>query len=135
MGVARWIGCRLVATSVDCDDDGLRTEGGSDLTDERWVGEGGGVDADFIGSGFEDFFSVLGSADAATDGEGDEERLRCAANGVEQGTAALVCGGDIEQDDFVGTLLGVAMGERGWVAGVNEVEELDAFDDASVADV
>jgi hypothetical protein len=46
-----------------------------------------------------------------------------------------VGGGNVEQDDFVGALLGVAMSERGRVTGVDKVEELDAFDDAPVADV
>jgi hypothetical protein len=77
----------------------------------------------------------LGGADAAAYGEGDEELLRGAADGFEERGAAFVCGSDVEEDDFVGAFLGVAMGERGWVAGIDEVDELDAFDYAAVADV
>jgi hypothetical protein len=61
--------------------------------------------------------------------------MRGAANGVEQRAAALVRGGDVEQDDFVGAFRAWRCGERGGIAGVDEVDELDAFDDAAVADV
>ncbi len=42
-----------------------------------------------------------------------------AADGCEEGAAALVGGGDVEEDDFVGAVLGVAGGELGGVAGVD----------------
>jgi hypothetical protein len=105
------------------------------LAYERGVGEGGGVDADFVGSGFEDGCGIGCGANASADGEGDEEGLRGAADGFEERGAALVRGGDVKEDNFVCALLGVAVGECGWVSGVDEVEELDAFDDAAVANV
>jgi hypothetical protein len=43
-----------------------------------------------------------------------------------------VCGGDVEQDDFIGAFAGMAGGELGRVAGIDETDELDAFDNASV---
>ena len=44
-------------------------------------------------------------------------------------------GGDVEQDDLVGAELCVAVSELGGVAGVNDVDELDALDNAAGADV
>ncbi len=134
-GFLNWIFGFGISTGVDGYDDGLRAEVCADLADERGVAECGGVDADFVCSSFEDCCCVFGGADAAAYGEGDEELLRGAADGIEECGAALVGGGDIEEDDFVGAFLGVACGERGWVAGVDEVDELDAFDYATVADV
>jgi len=61
--------------------------------------------------------------------------LRGAAHGFEECPASLVRGGDVEQNDFVCTLLGVAMSERGWVARIDEIDELDAFDDSAITDV
>jgi hypothetical protein len=129
------IGGGWIASCIDGYDDGLRAEVCADLADERGVGESGGVDADFVGPGFEDLGCVFGGAYATAYGEGDEELLRGATDGVEQRGAALVGGGDVEQDDFVGALLGVALGESGWIAGVDEVDELDAFDYPAVANV
>ncbi len=83
----------------------------ADLADECGAGDGGGVDADLVGAGVEDRFGVVGGADAAADGEGNEELRGGAADGFEQGAAAFVGGGDVEQDDFVG-----AFGGRGGAA-------------------
>ncbi len=124
-----------VAAGVDGDDNGLGAEGGADLGDELGAGDGGGVDGDLVGAGVEDGGGVFGGADAAADGEGDEEFLGGAADRFEQRAAAFVGGGDVEEDDLVGAGGGVAVGELGGVAGVDDVDELDAFDDAAVPDV
>ena len=107
----------------------------ADFADELGPSDGGGVDADLVGTGIEDGGGVFGGADAAADGEGNEEHVGGALDGVEQRAAALVRGGDVEQDDLVGAAARVAMRELGGVAGVDDVEELDAFDDASGAHV
>ncbi len=45
--------------------------------------------------------------------------------------AAFVRGGDVEQHDFVRAFAGVARGELGGIAGVDDVDELHALDDAA----
>ena len=123
------------AAGVDGDDDGLGAEGGADLRDELRAGEGGGVERDLVGAGVEDGLGVGRGADAAADGEGNEELGGGAADGVEQSAAALMGGGDVEQDDLVSAGGGVAMGELGGVAGVDDIDELNALNDAAGADV
>jgi hypothetical protein len=39
--------------------------------------------------------------------------------------------GDVEQDNFVCTLAGVTRSQLGRIARVNDVDELDTFDDAA----
>ena len=111
--VAHGIGGFGIAAGVDGDDDGLRAEAAADGVDERGIGERGGVDADLVRAGLEDLLGVARGANAAADAEGDEELARSAAHGVEQRLAALVRGGDVEQDDFVCAFAGVARGLRG----------------------
>jgi len=130
-----WICSSRIAAGIDGYDDGLGSEAGAYLADEIGIGESGGVDTDLVGSGFEDGCCVFASPDAAAYGERDEEGQRGPANGIEERGAALMRRGDIEQDDLVSTLLCMAMSERGGIAGVNEIDELNAFDDTAVANV
>ena len=74
-------------------------------------------------------------AHAAADGQRDERPPRGPLDDVEQRPAALGRGGDVEEHELVGALAGVALGELGRVALVDEVEEAGALDDAAVGDV
>ena len=49
--------------------------------------------------------------------------------------ALLVRGGDVEEHDLVGALAVVVRGELDGVAGVADVDEFDALDDAARVDV
>ena len=53
----------------------------------------------------------------------------------QQRAPVLVAGGDVEPDDLVGALLGVAHGGLDRVAAVAQVDEVDALDDAPARDV
>ena len=129
--IAHGIGGFGVAARVNGDDDGLRAEAAADGVDQCWIGERGGVHADFVCTGFEDLRGIVGGANAAADAEGNEKLARRAAHGVEQRLPAFVRRGNVEEDDFVGAFAGVARGLRGRIAGINEVDELHAFDDAA----
>ena len=121
--------------SVKGADHGLRAEVAADGVNECGVGDGGGVDADLVGARIEYAFGVAGGADAAPDRERDEELAGGAADGVEESLAAFMGRGDVEENDFVGAFAGVARGLRGGVAGIDEIDELHAFDDPAVMHV
>ena len=78
---------------------------------------------------------VLQGADAAADGERHEDLLRDAADHVEHDVAAFVAGADVEEDQLVGPLLLVAARDLDRIAGVAQVQEVDALDDAAAVDV
>ena len=99
------------------------------------IGERGGVDADLVCARLEDLRRIVGRANASANRERHEELARGAANSVEQRLAALVGRGDVEQHDFVGAFARVARGQRGRIAGIDEVDELHALDDAAVVNV
>ena len=75
---------------------------------------------------------VVDGAHAAADGERHEARLGGAAHHVEDDAAVLVARGDVEKGEFVGA--GLVVGDRRLdrIAGVAQIDELDALDDAAV---
>ena len=129
--VANRIGGLGIAARVDGDDDGLRAKAAADGVDQGWIGERGGVHADLVCAGLEDLRRIVGGANAAANAEGHKQFARGAADGVEQRLPAFVGRGNVEQHDFVRAFAGVARGLRGRVAGIDEVDELHAFDDAA----
>ena len=72
---------------------------------------------------------------AAADRERDEHVVGAAAGQLRHGVALLVRGGDVEEDDLVGALVLVADRELHRVAGVADVHELHALDDAALVHV
>ena len=99
------------------------------------VGDGGGVEGGLVGAGLEETANVVLAADAAADGEGDEDVVGGAADHVVDGLALVGRGGYVKEHQLVGLLLAVEAGKLDGVAGVAEVDEGDAFDDAAAVDV
>src|SRR5271155_4909317 len=112
LGIANGVEGLRITTGVNGYNHGLRSKTRADLPDEFRVGESSGVDADLVRSGFEDCGCIVCCADASAYGKWNEERLRGAANGVKQSRAALVRGSDVEQNDFVRSLLRMTSSKR-----------------------
>jgi hypothetical protein len=124
-----------IAAGIDGDDDGLCAEATADCIDEHWISESSGVDAYLVSARFKDLGGILGRANAAAYAEWNEELASGAANGVEQSGAAFVGCSDVKEDDFVSAFARVARGLRGGIAGVDDIDELNAFDDAAGVDI
>ena len=78
---------------------------------------------------------ILHAAHAAADGERDEHLGSGAGDHVIHGVPVLVRGADVEEGDLVGTLAVIGAGLFHRVAGVAQLDEVDALDDAAVLDV
>ena len=78
---------------------------------------------------------ILNGADAAADGERHEARLGGAPHHVEDDAAVFVAGCDVEKAKLVGA--GRVIGDRRLhrIAGVAQIDEIDALDHAAVFDV
>ena len=74
-------------------------------------------------------------ADAAADGQRDEHLARGAGHHVHHGVALVARCGDVEEDQFVGALLVVAVGQLHRIAGIAQVDEVDALDHAAGGDI
>ena len=98
-------------------------------------GDRGGVDRHLVGARGQQLADVLDRAHAAADGERHEAGLRGAPHHVEDDVAVLVAGGDVEEGELVGA--GRVVGDRRLdrIAGVAQIDELHALDDAAVLDV
>ena len=123
------------AAGVDGQHDGLRAEFEAQLGEQLGAADGGGVDRDFVGAGHQDAPRVGDGADAAADRERDENFARGAGDDVGHDGAGVARGGDVEEDQLVGALPIVAVGQLDRIAGVAQVHEVDAFDHAAAGDV
>jgi len=125
----------LDPTGVDIDDDALAAETERGFADEIGIPDGGGIDGDFVATGVEESADVFESTDATADGQGHEDDFGGALDDIEDDISLLVAGGDVEEDEFVGSFLLVAGGDFDGVSGIAEVEEIGPFDNPSGVDV
>ena len=86
----------------------LAAEAAGELADQLRPLDGGGVDPDLVGAGAQETAGVLLAAHAAADGQRDEDLLGGAPDPVDVGVALLGGGADVEEDDLVRPLLGIA---------------------------
>ena len=94
-----------------------------------------GVDRDLVGARVEHGVGVGDLAHAAADRERHEHVVRGPARQLDHGRALVGGRRDVEEDELVGALGVVVRGELDRVAGVADVDELRALDDAAVVDV
>ena len=120
---------------VDGNDDALRAELVGALGHELPAVHGRRVDGDLVGAGLQQLADVLGGAHAAAHRERHEAALGGALDDVEDGVAVLVAGRDVEEAQLVGAGRVVGGGRLDRIAGVLQVDEVDALDDAAVLDV
>ncbi len=110
----------------------MRAELLSRLAHQASVLDRRGVDRDLVGAGFEQSAHVVGAAHPAADGKRHEAALGRAAHHVQNGAALLVARGDVEEAELISARLVVSGSRLDGVAGVAQIDELDAFDDATL---
>ncbi len=120
------------ALRVDGDDDALGAEFLRRRAHEIAVLHRRGVDRDLVGAGLEQLAHIVELAHAAAHGERHEAALGRAPDDVEDGVAVLVARGDVEEAELVGARLVIGGGGLHRIAGVTQVDEFDALDDAAV---
>ena len=113
--------------SIDSNDDELAAETLGQLAEESRAGEGGAVDADFVGSGSKQAFGVVHRADATAHGEGDVDGSGDAFDELGEGMSPFVGGADVEIDKLVGTFSGIPAAELDGIADVAQTDEVNAL--------
>ena len=97
--------------------------------------ERAGVERDLVGAGQQQLAHAPHAVDAAADGERHVDLLGGTLDGAAERARILARGRDVEPDDLVGALLGVAQRRLDGLAAVAQVDEVDALDDAPAGDV
>lgn len=120
---------------VDRHHDALAAEAAGALGDQFRPGHRRGVEAHLVGTGAQQFGDALHAADATTHGERDGHGLGGAPHQIHQGAAALMAGGDVEEDQLVGAGRVVAAGQLHGITGIAQPDEIDAFDNPAIGHV
>ncbi len=120
---------------IDGDDDALVAELVGGAGDEVRVVHGGGVDRDLVGAAQQELADILDVAHAAADRDRHEALLGSAGDDVEDGVAVVGAGGDVEEAELIGARRVIGDGGFDGIAGIDEIDELHALDDAAVLDV
>ena len=117
------------APGVDRDHHALGAEDVGELGDQLRAGERRRVDRDLVGAGVEHRLGVGDRADPAPDHERDEDVVGGPAGELGDRVAPLVRRRDVEEDELVGALAVVALGELDRVARVAQADEVRPLDD------
>ncbi|OEI69630.1 Uncharacterized protein Cus16_0238 [Curtobacterium sp. ER1/6] len=125
----------VAALDVERQDDRLRPEAVRDLADQGRTRDRGAVHTDLVRTALLQARDVVDAPDAAADRERDEDLLGRARDRLVHRRAVLDGRSDVEEGQFVRTLLVVPGGELDRVAGVLQVEEVDALHDPATRHV
>jgi hypothetical protein len=105
------------------------------LGKEIGVLDAGRIDADLVGAGIEKRADIVDGIDAAAHGQRNEHLGGDRLDHVIEESAVFDAGADIEERKLVGPLLVIAARDLDRVAGIAQVDEIDALDHAAVRDV
>ncbi len=123
---------RIDPLGVDSHHDALVAELLGGFADEFAAADGSRIDRHLVRARCQQHPNVLDHPHAAADGQRHEAGLRGAADHIEHGAAVLMGGGDVEEGELVGA--GGIIGDRRLhrIAGIAQVDEVDALDDPAV---
>ena len=121
----------LNAFRIDVHNDALATELQSGVAYELGVLYRSRIDRDFIATGTEQHADVFECPDAATDGQRHKTDFRSSSDDIQYDATLFVTGGNIEEDEFIRTVLFIPSRDLHGITGIAQVQEVHAFYDAS----
>ncbi len=120
---------------VDGNDDALRAELLGPLAHERPPLHGRRVDRHLVGARLQKAANVFHRTHAAPYRERHEAAFSRPLHDVEDGFPVLVARRDVEEAEFVGTRRVIGAGRLDRIAGIDQVDKVDALDHAAIGDV
>src|SRR6185295_10298393 len=91
-----------------------------------------GVDRHLVGTGKQKGTDIVQGSYAAAHGQRHKALFRGCTHDVEQDTAVLVAGTNIEKTQFIGTGIVVRGSDLNRISGIAQVNESGAFDDTAI---
>ena len=125
----------MALARIDCDHDRLRAETIGGILYELRIVHGGSIDTDLVGARIHQPAHVFDHANATTDGERNKYLIGDTFDDVEDQATLIRTRGDIEKRDFVCAFIVVAFGDFNRVAGIAQIDEIDALDHAAGVDI
>src|SRR5690606_36391688 len=126
---------RGYAARIDGDHDALRTVIVGGVAYQFGVGDGRAVHGDLVGAGIEQALYIGYLAHASAHGQGDKDLAGHRLDDGQDQVALVAGGGDVQEGELVGALFVVALRDRDRIAGIDQIDEIDAFDYASRRDI
>src|SRR5215208_5983480 len=120
---------------VNSNDNALAAEASRRAADKGRVANRCGVDRYLVGTGKQKSADIVQGSYAAAYGQGHKALLRGCTHDIEQNTAVLVAGTDVEKTEFIGTGMVVSGSNLNRIASIAQVSEFRALDDAAILHV
>ncbi len=133
--VAHHLLCLRPGTEVDGDDDALRAEVTAGFIDQRRLPQCCRIDRDLVSAGFQQGSDIGNAAHTTADRERNGQRFRNPAHDAACCITAFRTGADVEQHQFIGAFLFIALGQCNRIAEILQVHKLHAFDDPAIVHV
>src|SRR5690606_33243000 len=127
--------CAAAAARVHRQYEDLRAEPLGDLRDQRGSRHSAGAHAHLVRTGAQQPVHIVDAADAAADGERDEDLLGCPGHHAVRRRAVLCGGRDVKEHQLVRTLGVVGPGQLDGIAGGPQPGEPNPLDDPAGVDV
>ena len=124
-----------VPPGVDRQHHCLRAEFAAQLGDQLRTPHRGRVDRDFVCARHQDAAGVGDGANSAAYRQRDEDFARGARDDIRHDFARIAGGRYVEEDQFVGAVAIVAVGQFHGIARIAQVDEIDALYDAAAGDI
>ena len=120
---------------IDCHHNGLRTKKAAGLVHQIRIGHRCRVDAGLVCTCIEQTAHIGHRTHTTAHGQGNEHLAGHAFNHMQNGVAVVRAGSNVQEGDFVRTLIVVTLGHFNRVARVAQRQEIHAFDHAAIVNV
>jgi len=120
---------------VDGNHDALRAKAFCSVTHQLGIVDSRRIDADFVCASVKHGADVLQCADATTHSQRNKHVLGDLLYRVDGSLATFMAGGDIQESNFIGSLLIVANGNFHGVTRIADIDEVDTLDHTAVFDI